>query len=71
MQGPHEVSQLWRIETKEQLLWICHIEQRKFVKVVQARAIAKRAEEAIIASAKDVSMAEGSGFGALESEEEA
>ncbi|CCU76306.1 EKA-like protein [Blumeria hordei DH14] len=56
--------------TKEQLAWICHIQQGEFAKVARARAAAKSAEEAIIAAAKDVSMAEATGFGALGSEEE-
>ncbi|CCU82299.1 putative effector protein [Blumeria hordei DH14] len=46
------------------------IQQGEFAKVARFRAAGKRAEEAIMASAKDVSMAEGSGFGILESEEE-
>ena len=57
--------------TKEQLAWICHIEQVEFAKVARARAAAKRAEEAIMAAAKDVSMAEATGFDVLESEKEA
>ncbi|CCU79601.1 EKA-like protein [Blumeria hordei DH14] len=57
--------------TKEQLAWIRHIEQGEFSKVARARAAAKKAEEAIIAATKDVSMAEATGFGALGSEEEA
>ena len=56
--------------TKEQLAWIRHIEQGEFAKVARARATAKKAEEAIIAAAKDVSMAEATGFGVLEFEEE-
>ncbi|CCU74820.1 EKA-like protein [Blumeria hordei DH14] len=56
--------------TKEQLAWIRHIEQWEFSKVARARAAAKKAEEAIIAAAKNVSMAEATGFGALEAEEE-
>ncbi|CCU76048.1 EKA-like protein [Blumeria hordei DH14] len=55
--------------TKEQLAWIRHIEQGEFAKVARARAAAKKAEEAIIAAAKDVSMVEATGFGALGSEE--
>ena len=43
---------------------------REFSKVARARAAVKKAEEAIIAAAKDVSMAEATGFGALEAEEE-
>ena len=54
---------------KEQLAIIRKVEQGKLAKVARARAVAKRAEEAIIASAKYFSMAEGSGFGALDSEE--
>ena len=57
--------------TKEQLAWTRHIEQGKFAGVGRARAAAKRAEETIIAAAKDVSTAEATGFGVLESEEEA
>ena len=57
--------------TKEQLAWIRQIEQGEFSKVAGARAAAKKAEEAIIAAAKDVSMAEATGFGVLGSEEEA
>ncbi|CCU80163.1 EKA-like protein [Blumeria hordei DH14] len=48
--------------TKEQLAWIHHIEQGEFTKVARARAAAKRAEEAIIAAAKDVPMAEATGL---------
>ena len=55
--------------TKKQLAWIRHLEQGKFTKVARARAAAKKAEEAIVTAAKDVSTAEGSGFGVLESEE--
>ena len=57
--------------TKEQLEWIRHIQQGEFAKVARARAAAKKAEEAIVAAAKDVSMAEATGFGVLESEKEA
>ena len=49
--------------TKEQLARIRHIQQGEFAKVARARAAAKRAEETIMVSAKDVSMAEGSGLG--------
>ncbi|CCU75458.1 EKA-like protein [Blumeria hordei DH14] len=56
--------------TKEQLARIRQIEQGEFAKVARARAAAERAEEAIIAAAKDVSMAEATGFGALGAEEE-
>ena len=55
--------------TKEQLAWIRHIDQGEFSKVARARAAAKKAEEVIIAAAKDVSMAEATGFGSLEAEE--
>ncbi|CCU80399.1 EKA-like protein [Blumeria hordei DH14] len=55
---------------KDQLAWTRHLEQGKFSKVARTRAAAKRAEEAIIASAKDVSMAEATGFATLEFEEE-
>ncbi|CCU77048.1 putative effector protein, partial [Blumeria hordei DH14] len=55
---------------KEQLARIRQIEQGEFAKVARARAAAERAEEAIIAAAKDVSMAEATGFGALGPEEE-
>ncbi|CCU76024.1 EKA-like protein [Blumeria hordei DH14] len=55
---------------KEQLARIRQIQQGEFAKVARFRAAAKRAEEATMASTKDVSMAEGSGFGILESEEE-
>ncbi|CCU74339.1 putative effector protein [Blumeria hordei DH14] len=55
---------------KEQLARIRQIQQGEFAKVARARAAAKKAEEAIIAAAKDVSMAEATGFGALGSEEE-
>ena len=57
--------------TKEQLAWIRQIMQGEFTEVARARAAAKKAEEAIIAAAKNVSMAEVTGFGVLESEEEA
>ena len=56
--------------TKEQLARIRQIQQGEFAKVARFRAAAKRAEEATMASTKDVSMAEGSGLGILESEEE-
>ena len=56
--------------TKEQLACILQVEQGMFAKVARARAAARRAEEAIIAAAKDVSMDEATGFGVLESEEE-
>ncbi|CCU82036.1 EKA-like protein [Blumeria hordei DH14] len=55
---------------KEQLARIRQIQQGEFAKVARFRAAAKRAEEATMASTKDVSMAEGSGLGILESEEE-
>ena len=54
---------------KEQLAIIRQVEQRRFTEVARVRAAAKRVKEAIIASNKDVSMAEVSGFGVLESEE--
>ena len=40
-----------------------------FAEIALAKANAKRAEEAIVASSKDVTMEEGSSFRALESEE--
>ena len=57
--------------TKEQLAWVRQIQQGKFPEVTRARAAAKRAEKAIISAAKDVSMAEATGFEVPESEEEA
>ena len=56
--------------TKEQLAFIRQVEQGKFAEVARARVAARRAEEAILAAAKDVSMDEATGFGVLESEEE-
>ncbi|CCU78149.1 EKA-like protein [Blumeria hordei DH14] len=56
--------------TKEQLARIRHLEQGKFTVAARARAAAKKAEEAIVAAAKDVAMAEATGFGMLGSEEE-
>ena len=56
--------------TKEQLAFIRQVEQGKFAKAARAQAAARRAEEAILAAAKDVSMDEATGFGVLESEEE-
>ncbi|CCU74744.1 EKA-like protein [Blumeria hordei DH14] len=55
---------------KEQLARIRHLEQGKFTAAARARAAAKKAEEAIVAAAKDVAMAEATGFGMLGSEEE-
>ncbi|CCU78249.1 EKA-like protein [Blumeria hordei DH14] len=56
--------------TKEQLARIRHLDQGKFTVAARARAAAKKAEEAIVAAAKDVAMAEATGFGMLGSEEE-
>ena len=55
---------------KEQLAVIRQVEQERFSEAARATAAAKRAEEAIIASNKDVSMAGVSGFGVLEFGEE-
>ena len=52
--------------TKEHRAWISHIKHGMFAEVAPARV-----EEAIIASAKVVSMAEGAGSGLLESDGEA
>ncbi|CCU83035.1 putative effector related to avrK1 and avra10 (EKA) [Blumeria hordei DH14] len=48
----------------------CKVRPGKSGPVARAQAAAKKAEEAIIAAAKDISMAEATGFGALGSEEE-
>ncbi|CCU75374.1 EKA-like protein [Blumeria hordei DH14] len=56
---------------KDRLAWTRHIEQVSFAKMARVRATAKMAEEEIIAAAKDVSVSEATGFGLLESEEEA
>ena len=57
--------------TKEQLAWIRHLMQGKYTEVARARAAAKKSEKAIVAAAKNASMAEAIGFGVLEPEEEA
>ena len=76
--GPHR-SDSWDCQvrfrksgpvTKEQLAWIRHLEQGKFAEAARARAAAKKAEEAIVAAAKDTAMAEATGFGVLGPEEE-
>lgn len=56
--------------SKEQLAIIRQVEHRRFVEATWAKAATKRIEEAIIATNKDVSIAEGSGFRVLASEEE-
>ena len=54
----------------EHLAAIHEVEVARFSVAAKARATAKRVDKAIIASNIEVSMTEGSGFGALESEEE-
>ena len=56
--------------TKEQLAAIRRVEQERYADFARVKAAYKKDEEARNASAKDVSMAEGSGFGILETEEE-
>ena len=74
VQGPHKVSQLWGtppigfsgLQSQTQKIWTSDPRAARLDSPPRARAAAQKAEEAIVAAAKDVSMAEATGLGLLE-----